>query len=225
MFTIIKEHIEGLPQQPYRNGIGAYEGVVAHATASYAPDENEVAYLKRSWQQRKAFVQYFVDWDSIRETADPKYKAWGAGNANPRYVHVELCQTKDPKKFLESYKRYVWLLAHLLYVKRLGVTDGKTLVSHDWVSKNLGGTNHSDPIGYLKEHGVNWTTLVSDVKNAYSIMEKPKTVDPVAAAIKKLEAAGIMKSPQYWQENAKTGKTCRGDYVGQLLINLASSIK
>ncbi|WP_217365149.1 stalk domain-containing protein [Brevibacillus sp. HD1.4A] len=167
-YLIIGNLIPGLPKEPYRNGVGAYEGVVAHATASYAPDENQVSYFINNWQKRQAFVQYFVDWDSIRQTSDINFKAWGAGpTANKRYVHVELCQTKDPKLFVESYKRYVWLLAWILRRRNLGVIDGKTLVSHDFCSKTFKDTNHTDPIGYLAEHGITWAKLVADVKAEY----------------------------------------------------------
>lgn len=169
-YIVINNIIEGLPQKPYRNGVGMYEGVVAHATASYAPDENQVIYFKREWKKRKAFAHIFVDWDSIRKTAGLNYQAWAAGNGNPRYVHVELCQTKDPKKFEESYRRYVWVIAHILKSKKLGVIDGKTLMSHDWISKNLGGTNHSDPIGYLKSWGISWKQFVSDVTREYNAL-------------------------------------------------------
>ncbi|MEH7157486.1 N-acetylmuramoyl-L-alanine amidase [Neobacillus drentensis] len=179
-YSIRKEFIQGLPREAYRKGISAYEGVVAHSTATpEATDERELAYFKANWKSRKAFAHYFVDWDSITQMADDNYKAWGAGNGNPRYVHVELCETKDAAKFKESYKRYVWLLATILKKKNLGVTDGKTLVSHAWVSDNLGGTDHRDPIAYLKSHGVSWDKLVADVKAAYN--PKPtavyKTID------------------------------------------------
>jgi N-acetylmuramoyl-L-alanine amidase CwlA len=168
-YSINNRIILGLPKNPFRKGVGAYEGVVAHSTATpEATDEREVEYFRRNWNTIKAFVHFFVDWDSISQTADTNYQAWGAGNGNNRYLHVELCETKDPAKFKESYKRYVWLLAYLLKQKNLGVTDGQTLVSHEWVSRNLGGTNHTDPIGYLKSHGVTWAKLVEDVKAAYS---------------------------------------------------------
>lgn len=175
MFEITPRLIPGLPMDPYRNGMDAYEGVVAHATASYAPDENEVAFSTRNW--RSAFVHFFVDPDSISQTALIAYMAWGAGHyANPRYVHVELCQVHNDgtaaakAKFQASYDRYTWLLAWVLFRKGLSVVDGHTLVSHAWVSENLGGTDHMDPIEYLREWGLTWANLVNDVKGAYAKM-------------------------------------------------------
>jgi N-acetylmuramoyl-L-alanine amidase CwlA len=174
-YTIVKDFINGLPKEPYRKGIGAYEGVVAHATAVYAPAINHVKSSKNNWKKQKAFVHFFVDWTSIIQTADTNYKAWGAGKtANARYVHVELCQTKDHTQFKESYKRYVWLIAHLLFQKRLGVKNNVTLLSHFYCSHTFRDTTHTDPLGYFEEHGVTWGEFVQDVANAYKQMEQPK---------------------------------------------------
>jgi N-acetylmuramoyl-L-alanine amidase CwlA len=176
-YPIKKDIIPGLPRKAYRKGVSAYEGVVAHSTATpEATDEAEARYFKNNWKTRQAFPHFCVDWDSITQLADIDYIAWAAGNGNPRYVHVELCETKDKAKFKSSYSRYVWLIAYLLKKKNLGVDYPDTLVSHDWVSKNLGGTNHVDPIGYLKSHGVSWSEFVQDVKEAYDPPKpKPKT--------------------------------------------------
>ncbi|MBG9615804.1 peptidoglycan recognition protein family protein, partial [Bacillus cereus] len=106
--------IPGLPKVEYRNGHGAYEGVVAHATATpEAPAINIRNYEARTW--RSAFVHYATDWDETIQIASTKYQAWGAGPAaNKRFVHVELSETSDPIKFKKSYKRYVKLLAKIL---------------------------------------------------------------------------------------------------------------
>jgi N-acetylmuramoyl-L-alanine amidase CwlA len=168
-YEIKKELIPGLPKEPFRHGAGAYEGVAEHSTDTPgASDENESRYFHTNWRTRQAFPHFVVDWDSITQLADINYQAWGAGQkANPRYVHIELCETSDQGKFQESYHRYVWLTSYLSKQRNLGVTDGVTLVSHDWISKHLGGTNHSDPIAYLASHGISWTQHVANVKAAY----------------------------------------------------------
>ena len=91
--------IPGLPKVEYRNGYGAYEGVVAHSTATpEAPAINIRNYEARTW--RSAFVHYATDWDETIQIASTKYQAWGAGPAaNKRFVHVELSETSDPIKF------------------------------------------------------------------------------------------------------------------------------
>lgn len=184
-FSITKDYLEGLPQDPYRHGFGEYEGVVNHATATpEASAKRETEYFKENWKKRRAFAHFFVDWDSIIQHASTKYKAWGAGNGNPRYVHVELCETKDPEKFAKSYERYVWLVAKLLADKKLGVKDGETCVSHAWVSEHLGGTDHQDPLSYLKSHGVSWAKHISNVKKEYDRQVAPAKKPVKTAPVK-----------------------------------------
>ncbi|UOB80786.1 peptidoglycan recognition protein family protein [Bacillus sp. ZJS3] len=180
--------IPELPKQPYRNGVGAYEGVVAHSTAtSEAPAINIQKYESRTW--RSAFVHYAVDWNETIQIADTKYIAYGAGpGANKRFVHVELCETKDYEKFKRSYDKYVKLLAKLLRDRGLSVE--KELWTHYDVTKYLGGTDHEDPLEYLKSHGVSEAQFRADVQRAYntssvdvSVPENPSKSAEVPTAV------------------------------------------
>ncbi|MDR4191280.1 N-acetylmuramoyl-L-alanine amidase, partial [Bacillus pseudomycoides] len=57
---------------------GAYEGVVAHSTATpEAPAINIQKYETRTW--RNAFVHYAVDWNETIQIGDTKYIAYGGG--------------------------------------------------------------------------------------------------------------------------------------------------
>ncbi|QBP91233.1 N-acetylmuramoyl-L-alanine amidase [Bacillus mycoides] len=158
--------IPDLPKQPYRNGFGAYEGVVAHSTATpEAPAINIQKYESRTW--RNAFVHYAVDWNETIQIADTKYIAYGGGpGANKRFVHVELCETADYDKFKRSYDKYVKLLAKILRDRGLFVEKG--LWTHYDVTKYLGGTDHEDPLDYLKSHGVSEAQFRADVQRAYN---------------------------------------------------------
>lgn len=49
--------------------------------------------------------------------------------------------------------------------------------------------------------------------------------DQVAEAIGILQRAGIMASPDYWLENARPGKVCKGEYVGMLIQNMAKKLQ
>lgn len=166
-YDIQQNFISALPKLSYRNGIGNYEGVVCHATDNY----NDTAINERNYESGNydnAFVHFFVDDTTIVQVADTNYLCWGCGHeGNQRFVQVELCQSYDQTKFNNAYARYVWLLAKILHDKGLGVIDGKTLVSHKWVSDNLGGTTHQDPISYLASHGVSWEQHVSNVQRQY----------------------------------------------------------
>lgn len=158
--------IPDLPKTPYRGGVGLYEGVVAHSTATpEAPAINIQKYETRTW--RNAFVHYAVDWNETIQIADTKYIAYGAGPAaNKRFVHVELCETADYTKFKRSYEKYVRLLAKILKDNKLAVDKG--LWTHNDVRKYLGGTDHEDPIDYLKSHGVSEAQFRIDVQRAYN---------------------------------------------------------
>ncbi|MCQ6284542.1 N-acetylmuramoyl-L-alanine amidase [Bacillus cereus] len=158
--------IPDVPKMPYRGGIGAYEGVVAHSTATpEAPAINIQRYETRTW--RNAFVHYAVDWNETIQIADTKYIAYGAGpEANKRFVHVELCETADYAKFKRSYEKYVKLLAKILKDNHLSVEKG--LWTHNDVRKYFGGTDHEDPIDYLKSHGVSESQFRADVQRAYN---------------------------------------------------------
>ncbi|WP_042891461.1 N-acetylmuramoyl-L-alanine amidase [Bacillus cereus] len=157
--------IPDLPKQPYRNGVGAYEGVVAHSTATpEAPAINIQKYESRTW--RNAFVHYAVDWDETIQIADTKYIAYGAGpGGNNRFVHVELCETANYDKFKRSYDKYVKLLAKILRDRGLSVEKG--LWTHYDVTKYLGGTDHQDPLDYLRSHGVSEAQFRADVLKVY----------------------------------------------------------
>ncbi|OOR18174.1 MULTISPECIES: N-acetylmuramoyl-L-alanine amidase [Bacillus cereus group] len=180
--------IPDLPKQPYRYGVGAYEGVVAHSTATpEAPAINIQKYESRTW--RNAFVHYAVDWDETIQIADTKYIAYGGGpGANKRFVHVELCETADYDKFKRSYDKYVKLLAKILRDRGLSVEKG--LWTHYDVTKYLGGTDHEDPLDYLKSHGVSEAQFRADVQRAYnnssvevSVPEKPSKPAEVQTAV------------------------------------------
>ena len=173
MYQITQNFIAGLPKLSYRNGINAFEGVVCHATDNY----NDTAIAERNYEStnnENAFVHFFVDDTTIVQVADTAFICWGCGHeGNQRFVQIELCQTYDQNKFNAAYDRYVWLIAKVLHDKNLGVTDGKTLVSHQWVTQNLGGTTHTDPIAYLASHGVSWSQHVANVQEVYNKMNSP----------------------------------------------------
>ena len=175
-YEIKTKIIADLPLKPYRKGMGNYEGVVAHATAVWEDsDENQLKYFVNNWRTRQAFAHYFVDHDSITQCANTKFLAWAAGyTANQRYVHVELCQSKNPDKFVQAWKRYTWLLAKILFDKKLGVKDGDTLVSHKFCSDTWKDTDHQDPIEYLKFHGKTWQDVIDSVTWWYKQMEGGK---------------------------------------------------
>lgn len=188
MFDITQNFIPNIPRIAYADGVGNYRGVCAHATANYGGSNGDLAVNERNWEVQNwqsAFVHYFVDHATILQTAPVEYVSWGCGGGNKFYASVELCQvvndgSSDKKeKFDQSYSRYVYLLAKILFDRKLGVIDGETLCSHAQITAKFGGT-HQDPIEYLKTWGIEWSDVVNDVTYCYSQLvdwSKPKEVE------------------------------------------------
>ena len=174
--------IPGLPKEAY--DAGHYVGVVAHATANNGDSaDGERNYELTTW--RSAFVHFFVDDKKILQVADCNYVCYGAGHTanHMGYAQVELCQTTDAAKFVKAYAMYTWLLAKLLYNRKLFVVDGVTLMSHAQVSAKWHESTHTDPIDYLASHGKTWTNLVADVSTQYTQMEEEDRVLKVAVLL------------------------------------------
>ncbi|MFB5688042.1 N-acetylmuramoyl-L-alanine amidase [Bacillus cereus] len=207
--------IPELPKQPFRYGVGAFEGVVAHSTATpEAPAINIQKYESRTW--RSAFVHYAVDWEEKIQIASIKYRAWGAGPAaNTRFVHVELCETSDSSKFKRSYERYVKLIGEIL--RERNIHPSKGLWTHKDVTYKLGGTDHEDPLDYLRSHGVSEAKFRADVLNVYNsdsvaVDAKPQESNDLPSIV---EANGVVNIEGY-NVNLRSGPSTKNKVIRKL---------
>ncbi|HDR6758304.1 N-acetylmuramoyl-L-alanine amidase [Bacillus cereus group sp. MYBK249-1] len=207
--------IPDLPKQPYRYGVGAYEGVVAHSTATpEAPAINIQKYESRTW--RSAFVHYAVDWDGKIQIASTKHQAWGAGPAaNARFVHVELCETSDPLKFKRSYEKYVELIGEIL--RERNIHPSKGLWTHRDITYKLGGTDHEDPLDYLRSHGVSEAKFRADVLKVYNgstitVDTKPQKINEISGTV---ESNGIAYIEGY-NVNLRSGPSTENSVIRKL---------
>lgn len=200
MYKIDVDYLKGTPKHTnFRYGLGQYEGVVMHETAVEGDSvaRNKRVFGNDGWKRMEAFVHAFVDAEKIWLSADPRYPAWGSGyTANKRYLQIELCRVKTKSEFLASYDRWVWLAAKFLKDRKLGVIDGKTLVSHRWVSNNLGGTNHTDPIAYLSRWGKTWADVVKDVKRHYNNFNEERVVTAIKDYLSEGDSGSQVKQLQ-----------------------------
>lgn len=151
--------------------------IIAHSTANpNTSARNNAAYEKRTFNN--AYVHFIVDDKAIYEVGEPGYVAWGCG-AIGNYlapVQIELCEFTDKAKAKKAYKNYIDLIHWA--IKKYGVNatldspNRKNGVkTHNWVSSHLGGTDHSDPIKYLKSIGVSMAQFEKDIK----VIKKSKT--------------------------------------------------
>lgn len=191
---IEQNYIPNLPQIPFRNGVGAYEGIVMHSTAVYG----DSALGERNYECSHfadAFVHAFSDPHSTIETANPQFIAWGAGEiANQRYLHSELCQVKndgsDKAKvdFKASYTNWIEYASQRLFDRKLGVTcackEGTgTVWQHYNVTQYLGCSTHVDPMDYLSTWNVTWEQVIADIEAKYKELEEVIQVTDAAKII------------------------------------------
>ncbi|MEE1108207.1 MAG: glucosaminidase domain-containing protein [Macrococcus canis] len=166
-------YFEGAPQIAYRNGVAKPEGIVAHETANpNSTIEGEISYMSRNINN--AFVHAFVDDNNIIETANTDYLSWGAGGvSNPRNINVELVRVYGKDRFSKSVNNLADYLATNLMYYNLPVdnahNDGQgTVWSHQAVSNYLGGTDHTDPVGWFAENNYTFDEFYSLVQEKYN---------------------------------------------------------
>lgn len=162
---ITKKHIPGVVKYHYHGGTPTM--IVLHETANqHSTIDNESDYVDRTWGS--AFYHYLVSDDKIYEKADPKYLAWGAGpKANPFAIHIELVRNNG-HEFDKAYSNYIWLARHLANKFKIPLVFNRQqngIVTHNWVSINMGGTDHSDPDSWLNHNGISLSRLEEDLKN------------------------------------------------------------
>ncbi|CCI60354.1 putative autolysin [Staphylococcus equorum subsp. equorum Mu2] len=161
-----------LPQYNYR--YGKPEGIVLHETANdNSTITGEINYMKNNYNS--AFVHAYIDGNRIIETANTDYLAWGAGPAaNDRFIHVELVHTHDYDSFARSINNYADYAATNLQYYGLSPDsaeyDGQgTVWTHQAVSTFLGGSNHTDPHGYLASYNYSYDELYDLIYEKYLI--------------------------------------------------------
>ncbi|OIX89733.1 autolysin [Staphylococcus equorum] len=159
-----------LPQYNYR--YGKPEGIVLHETANdNSTITGEINYMKNNYNS--AFVHAYIDGNRIIETANTDYLAWGAGPAaNDRFIHVELVHTHDYDSFARSINNYADYAATNLQYYGLSPDsaeyDGQgTVWTHQAVSTFLGGSNHTDPHGYLASYNYSYDELYDLIYEKY----------------------------------------------------------
>ncbi|WP_340392009.1 GW dipeptide domain-containing protein [Macrococcoides caseolyticum] len=166
-------YFKDAPQIAYRNGVAKPEGIVAHETANpNSTIEGEISYMSRNINN--AFVHAFVDDNNIIETANTDYLSWGAGGvSNSRNINVELVRVYGKDRFSKSINNLADYLATNLIYYNLPVdnahNDGQgTVWSHQAVSNYLGGTDHSDPVGWFAENNYTFNEFYSLVQEKYN---------------------------------------------------------
>lgn len=143
-------------------------GVVVHSTATANASARAIYRWFRRPDSPSASYHVVCDWDESLVLV-PCYPgvcemAYHAGpKANSKYIGIAACESTDPAKNARTYVRLVKVIRGILWMWEIPINSPSALVSHNWVSKNLGGTDHEDPIPWLRSMGKTWNDLVNDV--------------------------------------------------------------
>lgn len=175
---VIEQQIKNFDRFVYKDGYGKPKGFVVHETANdNSTITSEINYMTNNWQN--AFVHTFVDSSRIIQIHPTEYAVWGAGpKANPYFVQSELVREKTKEKFYKSINNDAYYVAFNL--KQYGLipvnahnTGIGTVWSHDAVSRYLGGTTHSDPVGYFAKWGYRFNEFFDLVNYKYNELTVP----------------------------------------------------
>lgn len=146
------------------------EGYVIHATDTPGGTaQNEHDYFDSG--DRQASAHYFVDWTKIIRSIPENERAWHAGTtANSKYLSVEMCEPagQDVSRFVEVWKRTVWLVAAACV--KSGWIVRERVFSHADISNMYHETNHTDPIGYISLYGKTWDDLLTAIEQEVKIL-------------------------------------------------------
>ncbi|AYC28733.1 N-acetylmuramoyl-L-alanine amidase [Paenisporosarcina cavernae] len=176
-YEIERRIVKAIP----KNRVKSYSYILAHESGNAKNTgegslESEVKFMANNW--RNAFTHFWVGNKAIIQLAEDGYVAYGAGGyLNPHSpAQVELARVDTQEEFDESYKRYIWLLRHQAdkygIPKTLDSDDRRGVKTHLWISKNLGGTNHTDPYDYLAKWGISKEQFKNDVENGIDLNSK-----------------------------------------------------
>ena len=158
---------------------------VLHSTATpEATAKNLAQFEKRTYNN--AYVHFGVDDVGAYQVGTPGFVAWGAGpkvnSLSP--LQIELCEFANKTRALKAYNNYIDLARQ--YAKMYGIPftlDSNAMSgfkTHDWVSRNLGGTDHTDPYAYLAKIGISKAQFARDLANGVGKAPVVSTPKPVA---------------------------------------------
>lgn len=169
---ITSQIYNGFPKRGYATATGKPQGVVIHDTGTeYSTLGSEVSYMEKNYQADQVFVHAFIDANEIRNIADSRYMAEGAGpKANPYYLQFEMPHEYSAQSFAKQIGNAAYYTAANLRKNNLPVIMGNktgtgTIWTHEMVTRYLGGTDHSDPTSYWTKSASKYFCATYTVKD------------------------------------------------------------
>lgn len=185
----------------YIRGVGRPDGVGIHSSGNpNAGIDAEINYMTRNYLS--AFTAAWNSDTKTVEIADTDYQQWGIGpKGNPRLVQIEMTEDKrlTDKQHLASIDRTAFWAAVQLWHYGLDCIDAEktgkgTVWTHNAVSHHLGGTDHVDPMAYLKRHGTNWTEMFNQIKAYYDVLKAGGDTNQVVSIAEKQGDKAVIKA-------------------------------
>jgi hypothetical protein len=158
--------------------------VIIHESANNTSTiENEITYMTRN--QESAFVHSWVDGSKLITIADTARNCWGSGAWGNRYgIQIEQTRVHSKAEFAKQIATLAnWTANQMIKYKmgtpRLNTTTEKTdykkfngnLMSHEMVSRQWGGTDHTDPVWYWQDRGVNYFGQAYDMNQFLNLVK------------------------------------------------------
>lgn len=131
-------------------------GLVIHSTAN--PNvgcDNHYSYFNRVGLG----THYIVDNKKCLQLAPTNELMYHVGaNANPYFIGIEICEMYND--FNTTWNNAVDVVKKIVKAHNI---KKENVVTHDWISRNYGGTDHTDPVGFFKKHGRTFDQFLNEV--------------------------------------------------------------
>ena len=154
----------------FANGQPTYFAV--HSTANPgATAANHVSYWSRPASQdggQDYAVHFVSDWKEAYQCVELTNKCWQVGNGNPYCIGLEICEATNQADFLRGLEIARSVILQTL--DRYGWNVDQHVRSHKWFTDTYGGSDHTDPIPYLKKWGWTWEQFMAFLKEGESDM-------------------------------------------------------
>ena len=167
--------------------------IVAHSTATPNGEAWAIAHnMKAGINTAQTYVHLVVDDKECYLVGGLGYVAWGCGYYGNQLspMQIELCEFTNKTRAKKAYRNYIGLIRE--YAQKYGIpltldnNAKRGVKTHNWVTHNLGNTDHSDPYGYLSSIGISKAQFAHDIANGVG--------GKVAATKKPAKSAGKKSS-------------------------------
>lgn len=158
-----------------------------HSTANPgATAANHVNYWRNN--PRKA-VHLVSDWKEAYQCVDFSYQCNQVGNGNPTCIGLEICEATNRSDFEKGLEIARSVILQIL--DRYGWTIDNNVRSHSWFTHTYGGSDHEDPLPYLRKWGWSWDKFIQYLKEGDDLVTEDQMNQIADRAANKVWEKGI----------------------------------